>query len=239
MTDATLLTIFGLGLVLGLRHALDPDHVAAVATIVSESKSMRRSSLVGTFWGLGHTVALLLAGIFVIALKFQISPRLALWMEFVVALMLILLGARALLKSVRGFKVHVHQHSHDGTEHVHVHVHRPGEQHRHRHRHLIKLGARPFFIGMVHGMAGSAALMILVLATLPSAIAGLVYIAVFGVGSVGGMLLMSSLISLPFVFTAKRFSAVGSGLQFIAGSASLVFGVFLVWQYGVRDRLLF
>jgi len=239
MTDATLLTMLGFGLVLGLRHALDPDHVAAVSTIVSESKSLRRSSLVGTFWGLGHTVSLLLAGIFVIALKFQISPRLALWMEFVVALMLIGLGARALLKSVRGFKVHVHQHSHDGTEHVHVHVHRPGEPYRHRHRHLIKLGARPFVIGMVHGMAGSAALMILVLATLPSAIAGLVYIAVFGVGSVGGMLLMSSLISLPFVFTAKRFSAVGSGLQFVAGSASLAFGVFLVWQYGVQDRLIF
>src|SRR5712675_1192178 len=239
MTDATMLTMLGFGLVLGLRHALDPDHVAAVSTIVSESKSIRRSSLVGTFWGLGHTVSLLLAGIFVIALKFQISPRLALWMEFVVALMLIVLGARALWKSVRGFKVHVHQHSHDGTEHVHVHVHRPEEQHRHRHRHLIKLGARPFVIGMVHGLAGSAALMILVLATLPSAIAGLIYIAVFGVGSVGGMLLMSSLISLPFVFTAKRFSAVGSGLQFVAGSASLAFGVFLVWQYGVQDRLFF
>jgi len=236
MTDATF-TMLGLGLVLGLRHALDPDHVAAVSTIVSESKSLRRSSLVGTFWGLGHTVALLLAGIFVLALKFQISPRFALWMEFVVALMLILLGARSLLRSLRDYKVHVHRHTHDGTEHVHVHVHRPGEQHRHRH--LIKLGARPFVVGMVHGMAGSAALMILVLATLPSAIAGLVYVAVFGVGSVGGMLLMSSLISLPFVFTAKRFSAVGSGLQFVAGGASLAFGVFLVWQYGVRDRLLF
>jgi len=239
MIDATLLTMLGLGLVLGLRHALDPDHVAAVSTIVSESKSVRRSSLIGTFWGLGHTVALLLAGVFVIVLKFQISPRLALWMEFIVALMLILLGARSLLKSLRDYKVHVHRHTHDGSEHVHVHVHRPGEQHRHRHRHLLKVGSRPFLIGLVHGMAGSAALMILVLATLPSAIAGLVYITVFGVGSVGGMLLMSSLISLPFVFTAKRFSAVGSALQFVAGSSSLAFGVFLLWQYGVRDRLMF
>src|SRR5438132_10143738 len=102
MTDTTLLPMLGLGVVLGLKHALDPDHVAAVSTIVSESKSLRRSSLVGTVWGLGHTVALLLAGIFVIALKFQISPRLALCMEFVVALMLIVLGVRALLKSVRG-----------------------------------------------------------------------------------------------------------------------------------------
>src|SRR5712691_5808117 len=144
MTDATLLTMLGLGLVLGLRHALDPDHVVAVSTIVSESRSMRRSSLVGTFWGLGHTAALLLAGVFVIALKFQIYPRLALWMEFIVAFMLILLVIRSLLKSVRDLKVHVHRHSHDGTEHIHVHVHRPKEQHSHRHRHLIKLGAKPF-----------------------------------------------------------------------------------------------
>jgi ABC-type nickel/cobalt efflux system permease component RcnA len=231
--------MLGLGLVLGLRHALDPDHVAAVSTIVGESKSIRRSSLVGTFWGLGHTVALLLAGIFVIALKFQISPRLALWMEFIVALMLILLGTRSLLKSVRNWKVHVHRHSHDGTEHVHVHVHRPGEQHRHRHRHLIKLGARPFFIGLVHGMAGSGALTILVLATIPSALAGLVYVAVFGLGSIGGMFLMSALISLPFVLTGKRFSVFSQALQMMVGLFSLTFGLFLVWQYGIRDGLLF
>src|SRR3989442_864856 len=199
MSNGTLIGLLGLGLILGLRHALDPDHIAAVSTIVSESKSMRRSSLVGTFWGLGHTVSLLVAGIFVIVLKFEISPRLASWIEVVVALMLILLGGRSLLKSVRGFKVHVHQHSHDGTEHVHVHIHRPGEQHKHRHRHLIKLGTRPFLIGLVHGMAGSGALTILVLATIPSALAGLVYMAVFGLGSIGGMFLMSALISVPFV----------------------------------------
>src|SRR6267143_6905034 len=147
MTDATLLTMLGFGLVLGLRHALDPDHLAAVSTIVSESKSLRRSSLVGTFWGMGHTLSLLLAGVLVIALKFHISARLTVWMEFVVALMLILLGIKSLLGSVRGLKVHIHRHKHDGTEHVHVHVHRPGEQHAHRHRHLIRFGARPFLIG--------------------------------------------------------------------------------------------
>jgi ABC-type nickel/cobalt efflux system permease component RcnA len=240
MTDTTLLTMLGLGLVLGLRHALDPDHVAAVSTIVSESKSLRRSSLVGTFWGLGHSVSLLLAGVFVIALKFQISPRLTLWMEFTVALMLILLGARSLLKSVHGFKVHVHQHAHDGTEHVHVHVHRPGEKaHQHRHRHLIRLGARPFVIGLVHGMAGSGALTILVLATIPSALAGLVYMAVFGLGSIGGMFLMSALISVPFVLTGRRFSVFSQALQVMVGFFSLSFGLFLVWQYGFRDGLLF
>jgi ABC-type nickel/cobalt efflux system permease component RcnA len=238
MTDATWVSLLGLGLILGLRHALDPDHIVAVSTMVSESGSVRRSSVVGTLWGLGHTLALLSAGILVITFKFQLSQRFALWMEFVVALMLILLGINSLLKPLRGWKVHVHRHSHDGSNHIHVHMHRPGERHVHRHPHLV-VGLRSFLIGMVHGLAGSAALMILVLATIPSALAGLIYIAVFGLGSVGGMLLMSSLLSLPFVITKNRFSALSNGLQLIAGFLSLVFGLFLVWQYGFRGHNLF
>src|SRR5712691_10543686 len=100
MSNGTLIGLLGLGLVLGLRHALDPDHIVAVSTIVSESKSVRRSSLVGTFWGLGHTISLLSVGVLVIALKVHISDRVALWMEFAVALMLVLLGLKAVLKSL-------------------------------------------------------------------------------------------------------------------------------------------
>lgn len=238
MLNGMFVTVLALGFVLGLKHALDPDHVVAVSTIVGESKSVKRSSLVGTFWGLGHTMSLLLAGIVVIALKVRISDRLALWMEFAVALMLVLLGLRAMIKPLRGWKIHVHRHTHDGSSHIHVHMHRPGEEQAHQHRHLIGLGARPFFVGMVHGMAGSAALMILVLATIPSAVAGLLYIAVFGLGSVGGMLIMSSLISLPFVLTRKRFRVLSEGLQVAVGLFSLSFGLFLVWQYGFREHLL-
>lgn len=236
MANGTFLSVLGLGFVLGLKHALDPDHMVAVSTIVSESKSVKRSSLIGTFWGLGHTTSLLCAGIVVIALKVQISERIASWMEFAVALMLIVLGVRAVVKPLRGWKFHVHRHTHDGGTHSHVHVHRPGED-KHQHRHLIRSGARPFLVGMVHGMAGSAALMILVLATIPSAIAGLIYIAVFGVGSVGGMLIMSSLISLPFVLTRKRFNVLSEGLQVAVGLFSLGFGLFLVWQYGFHEHL--
>jgi len=239
MSNGTLIGLLGLGLILGLRHALDPDHIAAVSTIVSESRSVRRSSLIGTFWGLGHTMSLLIAGVLVIALKVQISDRVALWMEFAVALMLILLGLKAMLKPLRGWRIHVHQHVHDGGSHSHVHLHRPSEEHAHKHRHLIRSGARPFLVGMVHGMAGSAALMILVLATIPSALAGLIYIAVFGLGSVGGMLIMSSLISLPFIFTRRRFNFLSAGLQVMVGLFSLSFGLFLTWQYGVQEHLIF
>jgi len=239
MSKGTLIGLLGLGLILGLRHALDPDHIAAVSTIVSESRSVRRSSLIGTCWGLGHTMSLLVAGVLVIALKIQISDRLALWMEFAVALMLILLGLKAMLKPLRGWRIHVHQHAHGGSSHSHVHLHRPSEEHAHQHRHLIRSGARPFLVGMVHGMAGSAALMILVLATIPSAVAALIYIAVFGLGSVGGMLIMSSLISLPFIFTRKRFNVLSEGLQLAVGLFSLSFGLFLTWQYSVQEHLIF
>ena len=239
MSKGTLIGLLGLGLILGLRHALDPDHIAAVSTIVSESRSVRRSSLVGTCWGLGHTMSLLIAGVLVIALKVQISDRVALWMEFAVALMLILLGLKAMLKPLRGWRIHVHQHAHGGSSHSHVHLHRPSEEHAHQHRHLIRSGARPFLVGMVHGMAGSAALTLLVLATIPSAVAGLIYVAVFGLGSVGGMLIMTSLISLPFVLTRKRFNVLSEGLQVAVGLFSLSFGLFLVWQYGFHEHLVY
>jgi len=239
MSNGTLIGLLGLGLILGLRHALDPDHIAAVSTIVSESRSVRRSSLIGTFWGLGHTMSLLIAGVLVIALKVQISDRIALWMEFAVALMLIFLGLKATLRSLRGWKLHRHRHMHDGSTHSHLHLHREGDERAHRHRHLIGLGARPFFVGLVHGMAGSAALMILVLATIPSALAGLIYIAVFGIGSVGGMLIMSSLISLPFIFTRQRFNVLSQGLQVAVGLFSLGFGLFLTWQYGFHEHLVY
>jgi len=235
MLNGMFLSMLGFGFVLGLKHALDPDHMAAVSTIVSQSNSVKRSSLVGTFWGLGHTLSLLCAGVVVIALKVQISERVALWMEFAVALMLIFLGLKATLRSFRGWKLHRHRHTHDGTTHTHLHLHRDRDEHVHRHRHLIGLGARPFFVGMVHGMAGSAALMILVLATIPSAIVGLVYIAVFGLGSVGGMLIMSSLISLPFVFAQKYFKVLGEAMQLIVGLSSVTFGVFMAWQIGLQQ----
>ena len=239
MSNGTLIGLLGLGLILGLRHALDPDHIAAVSTIVSESRSVRRSSLIGTFWGLGHTMSLLIAGVLVIALKVQISDRAALWVEFAVALMLIFLGLKATLRSLRGWKLHRHRHRHDGSTHSHLHLHREGDEQAHRHRHLIRSGARPFLVGMVHGMAGSAALTLLVLATIPSAVAGLIYVAVFGLGSVGGMLIMTSLISLPFVLTRKRFNVLSEGLQVAVGLFSLSFGLFLVWQYGFHEHLVF
>jgi len=232
MFDGVIITALAVGFVLGLKHALDPDHVVAVSTIVSEYKSLRRSSLVGTFWGLGHTFSLLLVGLAVIVLKLNINERVAAWMEFTIAVMLVTLGVKAVATALRGWKLHLHKHEHGGRPHVHLHLHKPDEVETHQHRHLLDLGTRPFFVGMVHGLAGSAALMILVVATIPSAVAGLIYIAVFGVGSVGGMLLMSSIVSLPFLLTARRLSVVSRVLQVSVGVFSVGFGIYLLSQYG-------
>ena len=236
MTSEVWTAALGLGFALGLRHALDPDHVVAVSTIVSESRSIRRSSLVGTSWGLGHTAALLAAGGAVIGLKLSIPRHAALWMESAVAGMLVLLGLKAVRTAFRGWRVHRHVHVHDGREHAHFHAHREGEL-AHSHRHLLGFRTQPFLVGLVHGLAGSAGLMILVLGTIPSVIAGLAYIAMFGLGSTGGMLLMSSLISLPFVWTAGRFRLFTQGLQLLVGLGSIGFGCFLAWQYGFQHLL--
>ncbi|HJQ67570.1 MAG TPA: sulfite exporter TauE/SafE family protein [Blastocatellia bacterium] len=229
--DASVWAALTLGFSLGLRHALDPDHLVAVTTIVSEHKSLARSSLVGTFWGLGHTASLLIIGLVVILLRSSIPDRVALWMEMCVAVMLIALGVNVLWRVARdrGIKVHTHAHAHDGKpahQHVHFHSH---SSHDHRHK-ILRLGRRPFVVGMVHGVAGSAALTLGVLATIPSITVGLIYIAVFGLGSIGGMLLMSAVVGAPFAITARRFSKINGGIRLAAGLLSVAFGFMLAWQ---------
>ncbi|HVF92632.1 MAG TPA: urease accessory protein UreH [Blastocatellia bacterium] len=228
--NAGVLAVLAFGFVAGLKHALDPDHVVAVSAIVSEHKSLARSSLIGTFWGLGHSASLLAVGLLIILLRNAISEETALWMELPVAVMLIVLGARVLVKIARerGIEVHAHAHSHDGElPHKHIHVHNR-DAHDHKH-YLIRLARRPFAVGMVHGFAGSAAVTLGAMTSIPSVSLGLIYIALFGLGSIGGMLLMSAMIGLPFAVTAGRFSTINSGIRLLAGLFSIGFGLFLAW----------
>ena len=147
MTGTSLYAALGLGFVLGLRHALDADHVAAVSTLVSQHRSLARSCLLGTFWGLGHTLALLAAGVAAIALRLTISPDVEARLEQGVGCMLVALGAHVLLRSLA---VPAPRHSHGSPDDGHTH--------------LLRLAGRPFVVGLVHGMAGSAALTVLVAA---------------------------------------------------------------------------
>jgi hypothetical protein len=226
----TALGLLGFGFVLGLRHALDVDHLAAVSTLVSERRGLRGSSLVGALWGLGHTAALVAMALVVIALQREIPPAVARLLELGVACMLIGLGLNLLRALRAGGRVHLHAHSHGGGTHLHPHVHRPGIAADEGGHHGIPSGRRPFVVGLVHGLAGSAALMLSVVATIPSPSLALAYVAVFGCGSIGGMMAMSALLSLPLALAAERFVRVERALRGVAGVASVAVGVLLAWH---------
>jgi high-affinity nickel-transport protein len=206
--DTSLTAALGIGFLLGLRHATDADHIAAVSTFVSRDRRVIRSCLVGTCWGAGHTLAVLVAGLATIVFKLTISAEMEKAFETTVALVLILLGGHAVLRSLTPVRLHRHEHS------------------------LLELGGRPFLVGLLHGLAGSAALTLLVLATIPRPLAGLLYIAVFGVGSTAGMLILSVLIAVPFVLTAGRSDRWNTAIRAAAGTANLILGIWLVWPVG-------
>jgi ABC-type nickel/cobalt efflux system permease component RcnA len=222
------LAVLGLGFVLGLRHALDVDHLAAVSTIVSERRGLWRSSLVGALWGLGHTASLLAVAVAVIALHAEIPPLVGQMFELGVAAMLVGLGLNLLRTVARGGHVHLHRHDHGGRPHVHPHVHDAATR-DHDHG---PTNRRPFFVGLVHGLAGSAGLMLAVVATIPSPMLAVVYVAIFGVGSIGGMAVMSTVFALPTLIAAERFAGADRWVRLAAGLASIVVGGQLAWEIG-------
>ena len=228
--DGMVATVAGVGFVLGLRHALDPDHVVAVTTLASQKIGLRRTSLVGAFWGLGHALSLGLAGGVILALRLTVPPAASHALEALVAVMLVVLGTLALRRALR-WKLHAHPHQHDGTAHVHFHAHRREETQVHLHPHPLQGGLRPFLVGLVHGLAGSAGLALLALTAAPTLGAGLVYLAIFGLGSIAGMLLLSALMSVPLSYVEARYAALHRGVQVAAGAVSVAFGLYLLWEH--------
>ncbi len=228
------LAVLGLGFVLGVRHALDVDHLAAISTLVATRRSLGGASRLGALWGLGHTVALLVVAAGVIAFQAEIPPAVGRALELGVAVMLIALGARLLRTLWRGGRLHLHVHAHGGRVHAHPHVHAPAAAERHEHAGI----GRPFLVGLVHGVAGSAGLMLAVLATIPSPALALAYVATFGAGSIGGMVAMSSLLGLPVVLATERFAPVERALRLAAGLASVGVGAALAWEIGASAGLL-
>ncbi len=229
------LAILGLGLVFGLKHATEVDHVIAVSAIVSEHRSFLRAALVGGVWGIGHTISLVLVGVVVLALRVTIPEQISGWLEFCVALMIIGLGVAAFARALRRRSdIHVHKHRHDELAHAHVHFHEQETEHAvltNSHSHAIRrVGLKPLLVGAMHGLAGSAALTLLVLTQIESTALGLLYLAVFGVGSIVGMLLMSGLIALPFIFSARKLTGIHYGLQAAAGVFSIVFGFWYAYE---------
>jgi ABC-type nickel/cobalt efflux system permease component RcnA len=232
--DPPIATTLFLGFLLGMEHALEADHVVAVSTIVSQSRSLFRASLIGIFWGIGHTLTLLVAGLVVLFLRVNIPEGVALSLEFVVGLVLLALGVQ-ILWGYRRKRVHAHPHSHGGRVHDHFHSHARSDDHGHDHD-PPSLG-KSCLVGMIHGLAGSAALMLLVLTTVRTPVHGMCYLLVFGSGSITGMLLMSIVVALPFALTAVRFQRINGAVRMAAALISIALGGSIMLRIGFAQGL--
>lgn len=226
-------TLLGFGFLLGVKHAFDADHVAAVSTIISKHKSIKKSSLLGMFWGFGHTISLLCVGLIILLLKITIPEKIALSFEFIVGIVLVILGLNVLL-TINKNKIHFHRHKHGKEEHIHFHSHKLTKHHDHKH----KLFHQSLFIGLIHGLAGSAVLTLLVLTTIKSVWLGLIYILIFGIGSIIGMILISSVVSLPFTLIPNNLQRTQKFLKISAGLISMIIGLTIMYNIGIAEGLL-
>ncbi|GBC83922.1 hypothetical protein HRbin11_00340 [bacterium HR11] len=222
-----LLTVFGLGLALGFKHAFDSDHVAAILSLVSETGSLRRAALYGAFWGVGHTLTLFVVGTALLLLKWQVPASMARAFEWLVGAVLIGLGIRVLVR-MRRERIHIHWHSHGDVTHIHFHSHRHSADHDHVHR--------PLLVGVIHGLAGSGSLTLLVMTTLPSVLQGVVFILVFGLGSILGMVLTGAAVGVPFTLT-RRLERLHRVVQALAGGLSIAVGILMIVEIIVEISL--
>jgi ABC-type nickel/cobalt efflux system permease component RcnA len=248
------LSILAVGFFLGMRHATDPDHVIAVTTIVSNQRNNLRAVLIGAFWGVGHTVTIFVVGAGIILFNLVIPVRVGLSMELSVAVMLIVLGlmnVAGFLRSMPGGSIHTHNgeevihshpHSHGDYVHNHPHTHEP-EVHRHSpnqtplawlDRVFGRIGLyqylRPFVVGVVHGLAGSAAVALLVLTTIRNVHWAVAYLLIFGVGTIAGMMLITMSLASAFTMVGRGRQRFSRRLAFASGLLSLCFGLFVAYQ---------
>jgi len=219
-----------LGFFLGMRHAADADHVVAVSTIVTRQRTLRAGIVTGAVWGIGHTVTILVVGGVVIVCRIVIPPALGLTMEMTVGLMLVTLGlwslrdVRSSLHGMAGGGAPAHRHGGDDLD-----------------RRLGRIAGawllRPLVVGLVHGLAGSAAIALLVLGTIDDARWAMAYLALFGVGTVVGMVLITAAIAAPFAYASRRSMRLDRQLRLASGLLSLALGLVLVYQIGFGEEL--
>jgi cytochrome c biogenesis protein CcdA len=221
-------TLLSLGFLIGLAHAFEADHVAAVSALVSGRSNPRQMVRLGALWGLGHTLTLFLVGGTVLLAGTAVPEVVSTGLEGMVGLMLIGLGAHVLWRLHRD-RVHFHRHRHtDGHEHLHLHSHRdeagPHNARRHAHAHPDPAALRTLAVGMMHGLAGSAALVLVTAAAMTSALTGLTYIALFGLGSILGMATVTAAIALPLSWTAGAMTRVNGAVQLLIGTLTIGIG---------------
>jgi len=252
---ANLASLLMLGFFLGMRHATDADHVVAIATIVARQRSLRGSALIGAVWGVGHTITIMAVGGAIILFGVVIPPRLGLSMEFAVGVMLVLLGVLTLTGAGRlgGAAIgHRHAHAHGDYVHSHPHAHdAAGHGHIEDRTPLAWLDrsilgglpmyqyARPLVVGLVHGLAGSAAVALLVLTIIREPAWAMGYLLLFGVGTIGGMMLITLVLAAPFALTSSALPRFNWQLRVVSGLVSFGFGLFLVYDIGFAAGGLF
>ena len=254
--DQTIIPIIAFGFILGMKHALDVDHLAAVATILAGKSGRWRSLLVGAWWGVGHCLALLILGGTIVAFGITFPPRASLALEFGVGAMLLFLGVRLVRRVRRGETLHVHVHTHaGGRAHVHPHLHGgqsglpglsglsgvasppvgPEMAERPGHHRVKSAGIRsrkvPLLVGMLHGAAGSAGLTLVLLPTMPTRALGILYLAVFGAGSILGMSLATLLVGFPLGMAGAG-GRRGRLVSFAAGALGIATGLVLMVETG-------
>ena len=225
-----------LGLLIGLQHALEADHLAAVASLSTRSGTLGDAARQGAAWGIGHSLTLLVFGGALLIVDTKLTPWLADALEATVGVMLILLGLDV-LRRVWQRRVHFHAHRHGTQRHFHAHSHARDADHDadpHRHAHAARLPTRALLVGMVHGLAGTAALLVFALGSIDSALQGLGYIAVFGLGSIIGMTALAVVVSLPLRWSARRLTWAHNGLTLVFGLLSVVLGFVLLQQSGLE-----
>jgi ABC-type nickel/cobalt efflux system permease component RcnA len=230
-----MISLLGFGFLIGMRHAMEADHAAAVATLATKSQTVGSTVRQGLTWGLGHTITLLLFGSMVFLLEAAVPQRLANWLELAVGVMLVGLGGDVLRKIIMG-RIHVHVHQHpQQSPHVHIHSHR-GQSHHgtldHQHAHSTAFPYRALFVGLMHGMAGSAALILLTLQQTVTPLEGIIYIATFGLGSIVGMATLSIVIAIPLRYSSRSISWLHNGLQGSIGAVTIAIGLSLIYTTG-------
>ena len=246
-TVANLVSLLFLGFLLGVRHATDADHIVAIATIVSRQRNLRGSAMIGAVWGIGHTVTILIVGGAIILFGVVIPPRLGLAMEFSVGIMLILLGVLTLtgMRGVINEAASLIQPSRRESPVQREHVHTYGGKtplawlDGRFGRRMIYQWLRPLVIGIVHGLAGSAAVALLVLTLVRDPIWAFIYLLLFGAGTICGMMVITLGLSAPFALTSSALPRVNFPLRAAAGLISFVFGLFLIYEIGFAEGGLF
>lgn len=234
----TLASFLMLGFLLGMRHAMDADHVAAVATLATRSRSIGQTVLQGVAWGTGHAFTLMLFGGAVLVAGLVVPAQAAQALELAVGVMLVGLGADALYRLWRQ-RIHLHVHRHAGDHAAHFRA-RPqrGESAAHEaaphdHAYPRRLAGRALVVGMMHGMAGSAALILLSLEAVRSPAGEMAYVAVFGLGSILGMATLSLAIAVPLRLTSRRLAGAHTGLSAGVGLTTVMLGCYIVYEAGV------